>query len=112
MRYPGAVDQVALMEPFSSGRDAAVRMKLLPGWLAPLMPDAFDNVRLARALRVPLLVVHSTGDTRFPVESARRIADAAIAPKRLEVLDGFEHAAARKQPSERYWAPVVAFAQR
>jgi alpha-beta hydrolase superfamily lysophospholipase len=110
-RYPGALDRVALMEPFSSGRDAAVHLKLLPGWAASLMPDAFDNVRLARSLRVPLLVVHSTGDKKFPVEFARRIADAALAPKRLVVLDGFEHAAARRKPAEAYWAPVVEFAK-
>ena len=111
VRYPGALDGVALMEPFSSGRDAAVQLKLLPGWAALLMPDAFDNVRLARALRVPLLVVHSTGDRKFPVEFARRIADAAVVPKRLVVLDGFEHADARRRPSEAYWGPVVEFAQ-
>jgi hypothetical protein len=111
VRHPGAVQQVALMEPFSSGRDAAVHLKLLPAWIAPLMPDAFDNVRLARALRVPLLLVHSSGDKKFPVAFSRRIAAAAVAPTRLEVLDGFAHAAAREHPSERYWAPVVAFAQ-
>ena len=111
VRHPGAVDRVALMEPFSSGRDAAVRLELLPGWLAALMPDAFDNVRLARALRVPLLVVHSTGDTTFPVAFARRIVAASLAPKRLEVLEGFEHAAPREAPSDAYWGPIVAFAQ-
>ena len=110
-RYPGAVDGVALMEPFSSGRDVAAHLGLLPAWIAPLMPDAFDNVRLAAALRVPLLVVHSRGDRRFPVAFARRIADAARGPARLEVLDGFRHADARERPDERYWAPVVAFAK-
>ena len=110
-RYPGAVDGVALLEPFTSGRDAAVRDRLLPAWLAPLMPDVFDNVRLARLLRVPLLVVHSRADRRFPVAFAQAIVSAATGPRRLVVLDGYEHAAARKHPSEAYWAPVVVFAQ-
>ena len=109
-RHPGAVDRVTLMEPFSSGRDAAVHLGMLPGWLAPLMPDALDNVRLGRSLRVPLLIVHSRGDRRFPVAFARRIAAAAPSNTRLDVLDGFEHAAAREKPSEAYWASIIAFA--
>jgi fermentation-respiration switch protein FrsA (DUF1100 family) len=107
---PRALDAIALLEPFSSGRAAAVQLKLLPGWLAPLMPDAFDNVRLARALSVPLLVVHSRADDRFPVAFAEEIAGAARA-RRLVVLDGYAHAAARQHPDERYWAAVVALAQ-
>ncbi len=109
-RYPGAVDRVALMEPFSSGRAAAVQLKLLPAWLAAWMPDALDNVRLARSLKVPLLVVHSRGDTKFPVAFAEEIQAASRAPSRLVVLDGFAHAAARKDPSEVYWGSIVAFA--
>ena len=109
-RYPGAVDRVALMEPFSSGRAAAVQLKLLPPWLAAWMPDALDNVRLARSLRVPLLVVHSRGDAKFPVAFAEEIQAASRAPSRLVVLDGFAHAAARKDPSDAYWGSIVAFA--
>jgi len=110
VRHPGALDGVALMEPFSTGREAAVHMGILPRWAAPLMPDAFDNVRLARALRVPLLVVHSRNDERFPVAFARKVADAAGERGRLVVLDGYAHAAAFRDPREAYWAPVVAFA--
>lgn len=109
-RYPGALDRVVLMEPFSSGRAAAVQLKLLPGWLASGMPDALDNVRLARSMTVPLLVVHSRADAKFPVSFAEEIQSASRAPSRLVVLDGFEHAAARKHPSEGYWGSIVAFA--
>ncbi len=109
-RYPGALDRVVLMEPFSSGRAVAVHLKLLPGWLASWMPDALDNVRLARSMTVPLLVVHSRADAKFPVSFAEEIQWAARAPSRLVVLDGFEHAAARKHPSEAYWGSIVAFA--
>ena len=109
-RYPGAVQRVVLMEPFSSGRAAAVHLRLLPPWLATLMPDVLDNVRLARSLNVPLLIVHSRGDRKFPVAFAERIEAAARPPAQLVVLDGFEHAAPRENPSESYWTSIVSFA--
>jgi len=107
-----ALDGVALLEPFASGREAAVYLKLVPPWLAPLMPDAFNNVEGARRLRAPLLIVHSRADQRFPVAQAERIRAAATAPAKLVVLDGYPHAAAYRDPSEGYWAPVVALVQR
>lgn len=110
-RVPRALDGVALLEPFSSGREAAVQERLLPAWAAPLMPDVFDNVKNAGRLKVPLVVVHSRGDKRFPVSFAERIVQAAPGPKRLVVLDAYDHAAARVHPTEEYWAPVVQLAK-
>jgi alpha-beta hydrolase superfamily lysophospholipase len=107
-----ALDGVALLEPFASGREAAVSMKLLPAWLTPLMPDAFDNVESARRLRAPLLIVHSRADERFPVAQAERIRAAAASPAKLVVVDRYQHADAYRHPSEGYWAPVVALVQR
>jgi pimeloyl-ACP methyl ester carboxylesterase len=110
-RDPGSLDAVALMEPFSSGREVAVHDGMLPRWVAPLMPDVLDNVQLARRLRVPLVVVHSRADRHFPVAFGEAVARAAGGPCRLVVLDGYEHAAARERPDETYWAPVVSLAQ-
>ena len=110
-RLPRAVDGVALLEPFSSGRDAAAQERLLPGWATPLMPDVFNNVKNASRLTVPLVVVHSRGDERFPVSFAERIVQAAPEPKQLFVFDGYDHAAARVHPTEEYWAPVVQLAK-
>lgn len=107
-----ALDGVALLEPFASGRAAAVYLKLLPAWLAPLMPDAFDNVAGARRLGIPLLIVHSRDDERFPVAQAELIRAAARGPARLVIVRGYRHAAAYQDPSEDYWAPVVRFVQR
>jgi hypothetical protein len=111
-RAGAALDGVVLLEPFTSGREAAVYLKLLPAWLAPLMPDAFDNVAGARRLQMPLLIVHSRDDERFPVAQAEHIRSAARGPARLVVVRGYRHADAYLNPSEDYWAPVVRFVQR
>jgi hypothetical protein len=110
-RCPGAIEGAALLEPFSSGREAAIHLKLLPAWIAPLMPDVFDNVGIARSLGLPLVVVHSRGDRTFPVAFAREIADAARGPHRMVVLDGYQHASAYSKPTEEYWAPFIALAR-
>jgi uncharacterized protein len=108
--FHGRLDGVALLEPFASGREAAVLAKLLPAYLAPLMPDAFNSAAAAPRLGRPLLIVHSRADSTFPVSQAEKIFNAAREPRKLVVLDGFAHPDAMKKPSELYWAPVIAMA--
>lgn len=78
-----AIDSV---QPYVSGiviegvaasvRDAAVRDGHIPSFVAPLLVDIADNTQAARRVRVPMLVVHSTADDRFPMEDAERVVEA------------------------------------
>ena len=60
----------------ASVRESAVRDGRIPRLVAPLVVDIADNVQAARRVQVPLLVVHSVADSRFPLAEAQRIVDA------------------------------------
>jgi uncharacterized protein len=57
----------------ASVREAAVRDGRIPRLVAPLLVDIADNVAAARRVRVPLLVIHSAADSRFPFSDAERV---------------------------------------
>ena len=60
----------------ASVREAAVRDGRIPRWLAPVLVDIADNAAAARRAQIPVLVVHSVADGRFPMADAERVADA------------------------------------
>jgi hypothetical protein len=60
----------------ASVRGAAVRDGRIPKLLEKFVVDIADNVAAARRVQVPLVVVHSVADTRFPFDDAKRVADA------------------------------------
>ncbi len=100
---------VVFAASYSSAREGAVAFGLVPRWLTFLLPDLWNNVRDARKLRQPLLVLQSDGDQLFPVSMARAVHDAATVPKQLVILRGYRHEAGHRNPTEEYWAPVVRF---
>lgn len=62
---------------------------------------AHDEVAAARALRVPLLLLHAEGDEQVPVEHSRAIhaeAQAAGVASRLVVVPGGHHRTAQHDP--------------
>ena len=59
-----------------------------------------------------MLVVHGTGDGLFDPEMARAIHAAAPEPRRLALLDGFDHTAAWERASAEFWRPVIEFVRR
>jgi uncharacterized protein len=78
-----------LQSPFTSIRDMArLHYPLVP---RALVPDAYPSLRLIRALRVPLLVVHGERDEIVPPVHGEALYDAATCPKRLEILPGVGH---------------------
>jgi putative redox protein len=60
-----------------------------------------------RALRRPLLVLHSPADTVVEVDNARRIFEAALHPKSFVALDGADHLLTRAADA-RFAAGIIA----
>ncbi len=73
------------------------------------MPDWWNNVRAIAKVHVPVLVAQSDADTMTPFAQGQQVYDAANQPKRLAVLHGFRHNAARFRTNETWWAPVLDF---
>ena len=100
---------VVFVASYSSAREGAVAFGLVPHWATFLLPDLWNNVRDARNLRQPLLVVQSDADQLFPVSMARSVYDAATVPKQLVILHGYRHEDGHRRPTDDYWAPVIRF---
>jgi hypothetical protein len=101
------VEGVILVGTFASSRAVAVRQRRVPRLLAFIVPDHYDNVRAARQLRKPLLVVHSTGDELFPIADAEALVAAAGGQARLVRLEGVAHDA--YLTSDEHWESVLDF---
>jgi hypothetical protein len=97
---------LVLCESYTSFREAVCATGA-PRWLARGFPDVWDTVASAPTLRLPVLVVHSDRDRLFPVEMARRIAQACGARGELVVVSGLSHNEPYLRPTEAYWGPVL-----
>lgn len=94
---------------FSGFRDIArekLRLSWLTGWLAgPLGmlvdDDAKPTDAAARITPVPLLLIHGDRDVVVPVAHARRLFDAAGAPKALWIAPGAGHIGALRSTEFR-----------
>ena len=94
---------------FSTGRESAVEGWGIPGWMARVLPDQWNNVAAIARCRSSLLVVHSDADRTNPMWMGQRIFQAAPEPKQIVILHGLRHNAAYKGPIESWWAPVITF---
>jgi len=101
---------VVVANAFSSLRDAG-RKRGSSAILLYAIPDVWNNVKNAKRVPVPLLVVYSDADKVNPPDMGRRIFEAAPEPKQLAVLHGFSHNALYKAPTEEWWTPVLHFMQ-
>ncbi len=81
-----AANGVILVSPFSSIRDVAVQSGSVPRLFSFVVPNAYDNVTMVKSLKLPIHIVHSETDGRFPVWMAKKIyaansnADLTIVP--------------------------------
>lgn len=64
---------VILVSPFSSIRDVAVHSGSVPRLFSFIVPDAYDNVTGVKSLKLPIHIVHSETDGRFPVWMPQKI---------------------------------------
>jgi len=99
---------VVVANAFSSLKDQG-RKRGTSRALLYLIPDAWDNVKNVKLVRVPLLLVYSDADTVNPPDMGRQIFESAPEPKQLAVLHGFPHNALYRAPTEEWWAPVLRF---
>jgi pimeloyl-ACP methyl ester carboxylesterase len=85
----GAGSRLVLVSPFTSMTEEAhyVVSWLPTGWL---VPDRYDTLGKAPAIRVPTLVVHGDADTMVPFSMGQRVA-AAIPGARLFTVHGGHH---------------------
>lgn len=106
-----APEGVALVAAYSSARVGAATFLDLPRWTSLALPDLWNNERLVREARVPILVLHSRDDELFPVAMAEAVAAAGAPRTRLATVTGYAHADGHVRPTAEYWGPLAAFAQ-
>jgi hypothetical protein len=93
----------------ASVRGSAVRRGRIPGFVAPLLVDAGDNVLAASRVRVPLLAVQSYADARTPIEDAQKVV--AAVPSQASLVRHWRkgHSALLSSSRPCDWAPVLSF---
>ena len=97
---------LVLCEGFSTLREAGVAMGFSL-WLTRVSPNVWDTIHLVRELEVPVLVVHSDKDGRFPVSMAKRVVEASGPLGELIVVNGLAHDGPYSDPTEIYWQPIA-----
>jgi len=95
-----------LCEAYTSFREA-VHATGLPRWVAQGFPNVWNTVAVVPTLELSVLVVHSDRDRLFPVEMARRIAQACGDRCELAAVHGLTHNEPYLRPTEVYWGPVL-----
>ena len=112
-----AVDAIVADSPFSSFAEMVPRviMEHAPQ-LASKMPDdeeitdEFDPIKsVSHVSPKPLFIVANENDELCPVEMARKLHQAARAPKNLWVAPGTRHIEAKDVFPTEYWAKVAEF---
>lgn len=102
---------IVLCEGFSSLREASLAAGL-PRWLTSVAADTWSTERTVCDLKVPVLVVHSDGDSLFPLSMAQRVADACGERGEMMIVNGLEHNEPIFFAPESYWGPIVEWAKR
>lgn len=103
---------IIIASGFASARELAVSEGRVPGWLAWLLPDVWNNEERVGSVGTSLLVVHSRADEVIPFQHAERLCRAAESPRRLILFDDLVHdAALLAHQADRYWPPIVEYLQ-
>jgi len=72
-------------------------------------PDLLDNLKAARKIHIPILVIVSDADRRNPMHNGQEIYAAAPEPKHFIILHGFNHNDLYQNPTEAWWQPTLSF---
>jgi fermentation-respiration switch protein FrsA (DUF1100 family) len=81
---------LVLRSPFASLADVArYHYPLLPAGL--LLRDRFDSISRIARVGAPILIIAGSRDGIVPLDSSRRLYEAAPDPKRLLVISGADH---------------------
>ena len=106
---------VILSEAFSSLQDAAKRAARPLPVLGYLLPDVWKTRENVAGMTMPLLIIHSDGDSLFPVSMAEELHTAARmdgVQAELRVLHGYKHDAPYRIVPQDYWAEILLFIQK
>ncbi|WP_119010087.1 alpha/beta hydrolase [Vibrio superstes] len=74
--YDMPADGIILASPFSTIRDVAIEEGSILPLFSFLVPNAYDNVEGVMSIKLPIHIIHSETDGRFPVWMAQQIASA------------------------------------
>jgi pimeloyl-ACP methyl ester carboxylesterase len=96
-----------LCEAFDSLRNAA-NAAGAPRWLTRIIPDRWNTITAVPHIRVPIYVIHCTGDRLFPLEMPRKIAAASNGHAELLIIQGLSHGEPYLTASKPYWLPIFA----
>jgi len=79
-----------LRSPFTSFVDMGrLHYPILPvGWI---LRDRYPSIDRIARIGCPLLVIAGSADAVVPVSQSRRLFEAALEPKRLEIVEGADH---------------------
>ena len=101
-------DRMVLCAGFTSFRAAACAVGL-PRLFSPLVPPIWDAQESLPSCKLPVLVVHSTGDRLFPVQMAHDVVSWCGGDARLILLPGLGHNEPFYKPTLTYWGPISSF---
>lgn len=103
-----APDCVVVANAFSSVEDFA-RSSGAPFFYALLLHGVWDNTAAIKAVRVPLMVVHSDADETIPAFMPKRLETAAPPQAQRITVHGFKHDALYENPNTDWWGVVLTF---
>jgi fermentation-respiration switch protein FrsA (DUF1100 family) len=103
-------DALILECPISSIPDlgkTSTPWRFLP--IEKFIHNRFDTVSHISRVRCPILVMHSEFDEIVPIESGRKVFDAALDQKRFYTIKGAPHNGADYYDAEGYYAAISEF---
>lgn len=101
-------DRLVLCAGFTSFR-AAARAVGVPAFLSPLVPPIWNAQESLPHCKLPVLVVHSTGDGLFPVQMARDVVSWCGGNAELFLVPGLGHNEPFYKPQLPYWSRICSF---
>lgn len=106
LRHAGS--SLILVCPFSSMNELFVYYHA-PAWIIPLINDQlYANLLKASRIRIPTLIVASSGDTKIPCRMSDRLAT-SFPDSTLIILDSASHGSIYADFSDDLWDRIVSF---
>jgi alpha-beta hydrolase superfamily lysophospholipase len=98
--------RLVLCASFTSFRDAALSGGL-PGWMRFAVPPIWHSAATVGDCAVPVMIVHGSADSLFPVQMARELHGRCGQDSELVVVPGVGHNEPYLLPLLPYWGPVL-----
>jgi len=110
LRHPEAAGLIAESSFTSMSDMGKLEYRYLPvSWL---LNQRFDSLDKVGRLKIPVLFIHGTWDTRIPWQMSQQLFDRAAQPKFLKLIEGGEHSDSSRIAWVEYRDVVSAFVQK